>query len=275
MNTKTYRIVTILSMVMGFAAFSPASANDLNLRTGSAEVMDANAVSLQNLSLGEQRYNAVIQLNLDGSYQVLSAELAQADENAQYEVIFISDWSVETHPYQYPSGQSHFAGLIGATHQSHYRLWTTGETATPGIEQMAETGAKSILSAEIESAIGNGDAEFVLSGGGIGASPGSVSLTFEITADYPFVSLVSMIAPSPDWFVGVSGLSLIQDGQWLDELVLSLFAYDAGTDDGESYISPNSDTNPQSTITLLRELPFVEENDRRPLGRFIFRRIRP
>ena len=30
-----------------------------------------------------------------------------------------------------------------------------------------------------------------------------------VTTDHPRVTLVTMIAPSPDWFVGVSGLSLL------------------------------------------------------------------
>jgi serine/threonine protein kinase len=39
------------------------------------------------------------------------------------------------------------------------------------------------------------------------------------------VTLVSMVAPSPDWFVGVGGLPLLQDGQWVDELVVPLPAW--------------------------------------------------
>jgi hypothetical protein len=66
-----------------------------------------------------------------------------------------------------------------------------------------------------------------------------------------------MLAPSSDWFVGASGLSLIENGQWVEELIVPLFAYDAGTDSGGSYTAPNSDTNPQARIGILQELPFV------------------
>ena len=113
---------------------------------------------------------------------------------------------------------------------------------------------------------------FFCPAGGLGSSPSSVSLSFEVTQAYAFVSLVSMLAPSSDWFVGASGLSLIENGQWVEELIVPLFAYDAGTDSGGSYTAPNSDTNPQARIGILQELPFVVDEEVSPIGRFIFRR---
>jgi hypothetical protein len=47
-------------------------------------------------------------------------------------------------PVDFPPNP-HFSGLIGATHNAAAHLWEEGETATPGIEKMAETGAKSPL----------------------------------------------------------------------------------------------------------------------------------
>lgn len=46
---------------------------------------------------------------------------------------------------------------------------------------MAETGNKSFLISEIETQINLGNAQYLLSGGGIGASPGEVMLEFDIT----------------------------------------------------------------------------------------------
>ena len=73
---------------------------------------------------------------------------------------------------------------------------------------MAETGSKSPLDKEVYSAIIQRKAFKLLSGDGIGSSPGSVELIFKVSEKYPLVSLVSMIAPSPDWFVGVDSLNL-------------------------------------------------------------------
>jgi len=109
-------------------------------------------------------------------------------------------------------------GRIDGYHQSNFKLWENGMLATPGIKSMAETGSKSPLNNEIDTAINDGNAEFLLSGDGINPTPGTALLTFDVTQNYAFVSLVSMIAPSPDWFIGVSGVSLIEKGQWVMNL---------------------------------------------------------
>ena len=44
----------------------------------------------------------------------------------------------------------------------------------------------------------------------------------------PYVSVTSMIAPSPDWFVGVDTLDLCDDSSWVNEVVRPAFPYDAG-----------------------------------------------
>jgi hypothetical protein len=50
------------------------------------------------------------------------------------------------------------------------------------------------------------------------------------------VTVVTMLAPSPDWFVGVSGLDLRRgDADWADEVFFDLQVQDAGTDDGAGY----------------------------------------
>jgi hypothetical protein len=80
-----------------------------------------------------------------------------------------------------------------------------------------------------------------------------------------------MIAPSPDWFVGVSGLSLRSGDLWIDELVVDLDPYDAGTDSGISFGDPDSNTNPQDPISLITGFPFTGTG---PLGTFTFEFIR-
>lgn len=272
-NIKKSIALLSLTFVINLITLSPALADSLNLTTGTAEISDETSVSLKNLSLDDKFYNAVIQLNLDGTYQVLSATQVLIENNATYQVEFESTWSSATHPDQFPSSSAHLSGLIGATHQSNFKLWENGMLATPGIKSMAETGSKSPLNNEIDTAINNGNAEFLLSGDGINPSPGTALLTFDVTQKYAFVSLVSMIAPSPDWFIGVSGVSLIKKGQWIDELIIPLHAYDAGTDNGVTYLSPNNKTEPQGDISRLEESPFTVNEENPTLGRFIFRRI--
>ncbi len=132
---------------------------------------------------------------------------------------------------------------------------------------MAETGSKSPLDLEVDAAISAGQAAAVLSGAGIGG-PGETTLTFAMTQAHPLVTLVCMVAPSPDWFVGVHGLPLFENGCWASTRTVALPAYDAGTDSGASYTSPNAATIPPETI---RRIPL--EGESRPLGTFTFTRI--
>lgn len=188
----------------------------------------------------------------------------------EYEVIFEATWSAQTHTNFPPN--PHFSGLIGSTHKSDYTLWQVGQLATQGIESMAETGSKTLLSAGINFAIRAGNAYSEISGGGIGLSPGMVSQNFMIHSAHGTVSLVSMIAPSPDWFVGVDGLELYKDGKWIGEVVVELPPYDAGTDSGIDFLSPDLDTNPADPISLITGFPFAGDP---PLGTFTFRLVCP
>ncbi len=202
---------------------------------------------------------------------VLCAACAMADTatEARYRVTFSATWSEETHPTNFPSNP-HFSGLAGATHRGDVRLWQRGEIASDGIELMAETGGTSELLHEIEHLIEDGEAYGQLSGSGLSTSPSMVSLEFDAVSTHPFVTLVSMLAPSPDWFVGVSALPLMEDGAWLERVEMHLRLYDAGTDDGMVYTASNADTDPAQPITRLTESEAGFTDGEPVVGTFVF-----
>jgi hypothetical protein len=138
---------------------------------------------------------------------------------------------------------------------------------------MAETGGKRPLDSEIDSLIRSGSACAEISGGGIGRSPGVVTVELTASQDCPLVSVVTMIAPSPDWFVGTSGLSLYENGAWIADKVVALFAYDAGTDSGASYVSPNDPTADPEPIRRIEAESLVVEGSVPSLGTFTFSRL--
>lgn len=184
-----------------------------------------------------------------------AAGLAQADTE-MYRVTFDAEWSAATHPTDFPA-TAHLSGLIGGSHTSAVTFWALGGLASAGIESMAETGQKPLLTDEVNAAITAGDAYALLSGGGINPSPGSVQYDFTMDSAYPLVTLVSMIAPSPDWFVGVSGLPLHDGNGWQNNVLVDLWPYDAGTDSGVTFDSANADTNPQDPIAQITGYPFT------------------
>lgn len=208
----------------------------------------------------------------EGFFRVVSLGDTANTSTAKYRLIFNATWSAETHPDMFP-GNPHFSGLIGATHNSSGQFWEPGRLASAGIESMAETGSKFPLQHEIQEAINAGWAYVLISGGGIGFSPGSVSVEFEVSAAHSKMSLVSMIAPSPDWFVGVHGLELRPGGQWIDSLTVELAPYDSGTDSGTTYTSPNAEPVMHDPITALVSAPVIHEGRLPPFGDFVIKRL--
>ena len=95
----------------------------------------------------------------------------------------------------------------------------------------------------------------------------------DVSQSYPLVTLVSMIAPSPDWFVGVSAVPLYQDGRWADERRFDLDPWDAGTDGGITFLSPDLPLVPRGPIARLTTTPLSPSGRVTPLGSFTFTRL--
>ena len=180
----------------------------------------------------------------------------QAQGNAQsatYRVAFEGKFAASAlaSGVSVPSGE-HFTTLIGAVHNGSVTFWSDGGTASAGIESMAELGGTSTFKSEINAAMPNALAvieQSIVSGG---TATATVDIT--LTTDHPLVTLTSMVAPSPDWFVGVSGLPLrnTADDGWQPSLTVDLFPYDAGTEDGTEFSLTNDATSPQGTIASIK-----------------------
>jgi hypothetical protein len=211
------------------------------------------------------RHGLVLGMALAGH----SGSAGAASQTARYSVRFDGTWSAATHPIDFPSN-AHFSSLIGGTHDSSAHFWNLGDLASQGIRDLAERGLTSPLDLEVESTIAAGHAGVVIRGGGISPAPGTAGATFDISQTDPLVTLVSMIAPSPDWFVGVSALPLFSGGDWVDHITVPLAAYDAGTDCGTSYTAPNCVSSPAQPIASNGAAAFGNGT---PLGTFTFTRI--
>jgi hypothetical protein len=186
-------------------------------------------------------------------------------------VTFTATWTPATHPQEAPDNP-HFSPLVGGTHHDGVSFWRDGALASDGIRRMAELGAVSPLDDEVRAAIAAGTAQYLLTGGAT-ASPGTVAFEFDISPGHPLVTLVTMVAPSPDWFAGVSGLRLLENGAWVDQRVVSLTPWDAGTDSGLSFRSPDERTLPPQPISRIVTPPLAVSGQVAPLGTFTFTRI--
>ena len=173
---------------------------------------------------------------------------------ALYTVTFQGQWTIDVTPGGLPGG-AHFSPIIGAVHNAGVTFLKSGEATSSGVESMAETGETSELQSEVNAAI-NATPPTALSvlsrSGNIGRQNRVTLNDVVVTTDYPRVTLVTMIAPSPDWFVGVSGLSLLDaSGNWLPSHEVKLYPWDAGTENGDEFSLSNPATSPQGVITSI------------------------
>jgi len=171
-------------------------------------------------------------------------------DTAGYTVTVNATWSSETHPEDFPPN-AHFSSFAGAIHNGNVSFWQADSIASEGVKQIAEEGLPDVFLQEVSAAIDDSAAFSVVESEGINNPPGSISFEIQVTRQFPLVTLITMIAPSPDWFTGVSGQNLFSDGDWIENLQADLLAYDAGTDSGEDFTAPDSLTTPPQPILLL------------------------
>ncbi|KAG9346747.1 hypothetical protein JZ751_007064 [Albula glossodonta] len=221
---------------------------------------------------------------------------------ASYILVFTGHWSPQTFPKQYPLFRppAQWSKLIvwpptaavlsvvateswcsmvpfctsphvrTVTHNGKFRLWQEGALASPGVQSFAERGVTVDLMKEAREgrmereAIGHSDM-------GISGAEGMLETQEECVYAVTSVLILSLmvkIIPSPDWFVGVDSLNLCKEGQWQQELTLDLHPYDAGTDSGFTFSSPNFPTSPPENITQI-----TSQNPNHPANSFYYPRL--
>lgn len=188
---------------------------------------------------------------------------------ATYVVRLEIEWSGTTHPGTLPPN-SHISPPVVVGHGRTGDLFASGTLASPGMEAMAERGATDTLRDELA-------ANPTVSSVQVGSSLfGAGSQTYTVVADRSsgdLVSLVTMLAPSPDWFVGVADVDLFADDAWVDELSIDLGAYDAGTDSAPGFVHTNSDTRPAEPISGPRDAAFASAVAEGRFGTVSFTRV--
>ena len=152
---------------------------------------------------------------------------------ARYSVEFESYFCDLTR-FNYPAScpeNPHTSPMFGGAHNDAFHLWELGEIATNGIKNIAETGDKSLAESEWITHVGAGHALSSVSSAGINGV-GSTTFEVQVDRDHSLLSFASMLAPSPDWFVGVDSQEMWDnvDNCWKQTLEVDLNALDSGTD---------------------------------------------
>lgn len=194
-----------------------------------------------------KKITSLLQIKLF-SLVFLITQFSLAQSLATYDISLTTIWNVTDHT-SVPDG-AHWSDLIGATHNTANEFMEIGQNASSGIKNVAESGSNGAITSIIGAAMGAGNANQLLQDdfpdGAISTAGFSGKV---ISEDFPLITLVSMVAPSPDWFIAINSLTLrsgnntVNNG-WKDTFTMDVFAYDAGTDDGSDYTSSNSSNSP-------------------------------
>ena len=161
-----------------------------------------------------------------------------------YEVEFVGLWSAASHPQDYPSN-AHFSPMVGFSHVAGLDAIGQGLSATEGVQSMAETGNTATLIKEIEDYRALNFALDKFTGVSIDGT-GTDKAQIGVEGGKHTVSVFSMIAPSPDWFVAAS-TSLLDpnDGKWYDYVEVSAQVFDAGTDSAKAFTAADMPNDPK------------------------------
>lgn len=167
---------------------------------------------------------------------------------ARYTVTVTGKWASPA--FTVPPG-AHYTTFIGMVHNGNAFLWKEGSKASYGMEVLAETGGGGPVLAEIDSTIRTNNGLSLL----LFVAPGtntSANVNLYCNSNYTRISFASMLGPTPDWFVGVDGINLYRNGQWLADTTIDLYALDAGTEDGDVFGYNNPATVPQQNVHVLQ-----------------------
>ena len=165
-----------------------------------------------------------------------------------------------------PAGAG-FGETFLVAHKCDFSFFTVGNSASAGVQALAEGGSISDFQAEVTAAVaaGNAQASWTISApdSPTGNENGPSSLPVE--EEFSCLTVLVKINPTSDWFAGVSAHDLRAGGTWPtpgnnNSIFVDLFPFDAGTLDGTEFATSTTATSPQGTIASLRNTGKFSDN---------------
>ncbi len=206
-----------------------------------------------------------------GGLSVLAAMPARAQaDTARYRFEVTLNWAPEGAD---APANPHWSRLIAFSHSSRYRLFADGDTASSGLALVATNGRTRVLEAELAEGRRRDRVGDVVVTEGLNSGSGQLRFDMTLTPKHRFVSCATMLAPSPDWFTGISGFALRIDDVWQAQRRAPLWPWDAGADSGEAYSGPDAPTQPRQSVRLLAHPAFLRPEGLVPIGEIRARRL--
>ncbi|XP_032223491.1 spondin-1 isoform X2 [Nematostella vectensis] len=169
---------------------------------------------------------------------------------ATYKLTFKGKWSQETHARHHPGPMARWSPLIGCSHSNKYVMWRYGGIASRAVQMMSEWGATEYLDEEMRNQQEN--VMSIIQTPSLWYGVGESSAVFRVDSTRHLLSMISRMIPSPDWNVGVDRVNLCTTNcTWKHEETIDLIPWDAGTDDGITFKSPNARSTPKQPISRI------------------------
>lgn len=188
-----------------------------------------------------------------------ASQRSSSSENVAYDCILLNLWTSDRHPKDFP-GDPHWSPPVYASHNKKYTMFEEGKKASKGVESVAETGSTTKINKEIKKAKKKKKVLHSQIGSGfLGGSlfPSSITSGIKMDPSHPYISMMTMIAPSPDWFTGMNDFDMRdgESGKWFSDVILDLFPWDSGTDSGTTYESNDKDVDESIFQLTINTIP--------------------
>ena len=139
------------------------------------------------------------------------------------------------------------------------------------------SGATATLKNEINAQLAAKKVWQLILPGGTGAEGVITEIHVQVTSNFSKVSFITMLAPSPDWYIGIDSFDLCDNGKWRESWNDTMSPpYDAGTEEGEGFSTSNPASNPHVDIFRITndmQGAFKNTEPIKSLGEFLFKGI--
>eukprot|EP00527_Entomoneis_sp_CCMP2396_P004032 CAMPEP_0198148804 /NCGR_PEP_ID=MMETSP1443-20131203/43407_1 /TAXON_ID=186043 /ORGANISM="Entomoneis sp., Strain CCMP2396" /LENGTH=403 /DNA_ID=CAMNT_0043813619 /DNA_START=50 /DNA_END=1261 /DNA_ORIENTATION=- len=171
----------------------------------------------------------------------------------QYFCVMRGLWNPYNHPKKFPN-LARVSNPLIYTSSKQYLPWLINRATTWGVEKIAETGFTDTFKVEARAAgrmvndLQEGKGFFVDQEDpekNYAYLPG-----IKVTPDYPFLSGIAGLMPTPDWFTGFYLLDVIDeyDRTFWNRILIHTYPWDSGTDAGDTYMSVDQDLDPPRNV---------------------------
>ena len=194
--------------------------------------------------------------------------------NAQYEVVFTSNWNSTSFPIDYPATPEYLGALL-ITHNNKAGIFFPGEVASAGVNNMAiNNGDNTQLLTELNAYQTQNNALLYELGVQNVSSP-NAPFQLTMSSKQPVVSLCMKMKPSPNWFLGLANYSLLNvDGTWKTNATVNLVVYD--NDDSTTTTTTYNSIYAPNSLGIIKEINptvLIPSTVGTPIGTLTFKKL--